>query len=196
MIISQVDVLFARLTFGDCCHFYGPDYLSEAVENSDKGGVLGKAAFFVRTQNDHLRILDGREFVFTSELNESTLSGWVKDLPKIPNLNKPSEITKIKKEGIKFWAVSKYNFISGKSKLDDRHVSQLWYKSQENYNPTVIHYNVSVDDGKRIACGLIDSPSGIIVPYTEFKVEDTPPEEEKSSEDWVSRESKMGAKTP
>jgi hypothetical protein len=165
--------------------YYCSNYLSELVENSDKAEMIGKSTIFVKTKDDKFRLLKGEESSFTRNIHGPTISAWVKDTMLFPNTGQWGEdmaqITMMQEAGAKIWATSRYNFIFQRHEnhnhtwhTTDDQLSQCWYKLQYGVDTSVIEYDVSISDSRKIAAKELSLPEGTLVPYREFTKEDTP----------------------
>lgn len=94
--------------------YYGPNYLEELVENSDKADIIGKTNSFIHFDEDKMYLLDFEyENCFTNMIFGYSISCWTKDCVNYPRLNGWGEdaafVNLMKEKGAKVWATSRYN---------------------------------------------------------------------------------------
>lgn len=165
--------------------WYGPDYLQELYENSDKADIIGKSSIFNKTTEGKLRLFSGLENASTFDLHGPTISGWTKSTIFFLNTGRWGEdmqfLYRLNDKGATFWSTSKYNFIYQRFKshdhawtVTDYQLSQCWYKFQSKNNPSVIEYDVDKETMYNIVSQKIPLPDGNVIKYDPWMNEHSP----------------------
>jgi hypothetical protein len=126
------------VTFDDD-DWYGPNYLSEIVECSDKAEVVGKSNVFVKTLDDKIMLFGGHEeMCYSNRLVGPTISAWVSDSVFFKNNGRWAEDSlftgEMVNKGARIWNTSKWDFIQQRNKgqnhtwvITDEQMIQTWY---------------------------------------------------------------------
>ena len=110
--------------------YYGPHYLSEMVESSDKGDVIGKGDLFVRLANGHLFSFQGIACEeYSNFVHGPTICSWAENHATFPNTGQIGEdcamVRKMIEEGGSVWATSQRNFVFQRYPSADHHTWKI-----------------------------------------------------------------------
>jgi hypothetical protein len=127
--------------------YYGPGYLEELAENSDKADVIGKANIFMKSKSGKLRFIDiCRENEYSNYLWGCSISSWVKDI-NFPYTGVWGEdntwLDIAESKGLKIYATSRYN-----AYINRCHERNTWRTTDQNIVNTsnkVVEYEFDID---------------------------------------------------
>jgi hypothetical protein len=149
------------VTFDDD-DWYGPNYLSEIVEYSDKAEMVGKSNVFVKTLNDKIRLFGGyEEMCYSNRLVGPTISAWVSDSIFFKNNGKWAEdslfVGEMVNKGARIWNTSKWDFIQQRNKgqnhtwvITDEQMVQTWYHSSQHKGLTVHEIDATLTEAREL----------------------------------------------
>lgn len=120
--------------------YYGPGYLEELVECSDKATIVGKLSHFMLTTEDTLRLyLSPQESQLVSFVHGPTISAWAEDSIDFRNTGRWGEdndwIHRMVLEGALVYATSHFNFVFQRGThqhtwiISDAQITQTWFKA-------------------------------------------------------------------
>jgi glycosyltransferase involved in cell wall biosynthesis len=173
------------VTFDDD-DWYGPEYLSEIVEHSDKAEVIGKPNVFVKTVDDSIRLFSGYdEMCYSNHLIGPTISAWVSDSVLFKNNGKWSEDTlfvgEMVNKGARVWNTSKWHFLQQRNRnqshtwmITDEQMIQTWYHSSLHKDLTVHEISGTIPELKEIISNKLNIPYLKIIEKKEWDKEYDP----------------------
>ena len=119
--------------------YYGPSYLEELAEFSNKATIIGKFSHFMLTTENALRLyLSSRENRLTRFVHGPTISAWAEDSVDFKDTGRWGEdndwIDRMTLKGALVYATSRWNFVFQRSKhqhtwlINDSQITQTLFK--------------------------------------------------------------------
>ena len=186
--------------------YYGYNYLQELIENSDKADIIGKNTYFVKTQNDKLRLFGSNvENTNADLIHGPTISSWVAECTNFENVGRWSEdiafLQSMKNKGANIFATSRWNFINQRHKshghtwtITDKQMAQGWLHTVDG--AYINEYHVNMEYAKQFINQLSVEPNYTRIEKTTFTLEDSAAytfarKQAGSMEDWMKHAAKQ-----
>lgn len=178
---------------GMCANFddddyYGPNYLSEIMENKNKADIIGKYDFFIRTTAGNFRLFEGfASNCYNNIIHGATLACMAEIMPEYKNTGKWGEdwdlINRMQESGKTTYTTSKYNFMIRRfpnshtwSITDDQLVKTIYFglgKDREKLK--VKHFGPENSGTLDVVNNLVKEPSYELLELdSDYRPEDSP----------------------